>query len=136
MLTLAVPAAAGLTARPIPPLRTVRLAAPIPSRGGGRMTRLVLVRLDEDGHAHPIEQPDSARGDSTQVDATRRDSAGRDSAQMDSAGWDSAQGMADHGNSAALHGMVGAAGFAVLGPGRDAAAGDRLPLLALPVAEF
>lgn len=91
LLTLVAPAAAGLTGRPLPPLRRVVAGEAI--RGRGAQTRLALVRLGEDGRAHPVER-------------TR---------------------------SAALHGMVGTVGFAVVEPGADAEAGDELPLLALPL---
>jgi molybdopterin molybdotransferase len=53
LLTLAVPAAAGMTRRPLPPLAAVALGAPIGARGAA--TRLALCRLDAEGRAHPVE---------------------------------------------------------------------------------
>lgn len=101
LLTLAVPAAAGMTGRPLPPLSGVVLGAPIPGRRG--QTRLALVRLDAEGRAFPTE---------------------RDRFEAEGAPSSDAPSAAD---------MAGAAGFAVIAPGADAAAGDRVPLLALPL---
>ena len=60
LLTLAVPAAAGLTRRPLPPLATVTLGGPITARGG--VTRLALCHLDAEGRAHPVERTAASDG--------------------------------------------------------------------------
>ena len=84
LLTLVVPAYAGMTGRALPELPAVTLGAPIPGRGAE--TRLVPARLDENGHAHPVEQE-----------------------------------------------LTEATGFAVIGPGTEGAAGERVPFLRLPI---
>lgn len=100
LLTLAVPAAAGMTGRRLPELPGVLLGAPIAGRRG--QTRLAPVRLDADGRAFPLEQDRPAPGPSSVTPA----SAGV---------------------------TAGAAGFVVIAPGADADAGERVPLLALPL---
>jgi molybdopterin molybdotransferase len=52
LVSLVVPALAGLTGRDLPALQTVELGAAIPGRGG--FTHLSLVRVDGDGRAHPV----------------------------------------------------------------------------------
>ena len=52
LVSLVTPALAGLTGRALPPLHTIRLAAPIGGRGG--FTHLALVRRDEAGDGRPL----------------------------------------------------------------------------------
>jgi molybdopterin molybdotransferase len=60
------------------------------------------------------------RGEFTHLALVRRDAAGL------------AHPLA-HAGSAMLRGLARADGFAVIGPGQAGAAGDRVPLLALPL---
>ena len=52
LVSLVVPALAGMAGRPLSELRPVELGTPIPGRG--TYTHLSLVRLDEQGLAHPV----------------------------------------------------------------------------------
>ena len=52
LVSLVVPALAGMTGRRLAPLPMITLGTPIPGRGS--FTHLSLVRLDEHGHADPV----------------------------------------------------------------------------------
>jgi molybdopterin molybdotransferase len=58
LVSLVAPLLSGLHGRPLPALRRVRLAAPVPGRGD--QTHLALVRVDPDGAAHPVGHVGSA----------------------------------------------------------------------------
>jgi molybdopterin molybdotransferase len=59
LVTLVAPLLAGLTGRPLPPMSTVTLGAPIPGRGGH--THLALVRDDPaDGRVYPLPHAGSS----------------------------------------------------------------------------
>ena len=115
LLLLAVPAAAGMTRRPLPPLATVVLGSPIAARGAG--TRMALCYLDAEGRAHPVER------------------------EAVTGGRDASAGPVGRGVAARVPGLAGAAGFAVVasGVGSDVASGvgavegERVPFLPLPV---
>lgn len=91
LVTVVVPALAGLAGRPLPSLPPVRLGAPVGGRGG--YTHLALVRSDESGDALPLS----------------------------------------HSASSMLRGLAQAVGFAVVAPHTEAAAGDVVPLVPLPL---
>ncbi len=91
LVSLVVPALAGLTGRSQPALPTIRLGAPV--RGRGEYTHLALVRRDGTGDGQPVS----------------------------------------HVASSMLRGLAQAVGFAVIAPGTDAAAGDVVPLVPLPL---
>lgn len=91
LVSLVVPALAGLAGRSQPALPTIRLGAPI--RGRGEYTHLALVRRDGTGDGQPVS----------------------------------------HVASSMLRGLAQAVGFAVISPGTDAAAGDVVPLVPLPL---
>lgn len=91
LMSLVVPAIAGVVGRTLPELRPVELGSPIPGRGG--YAHLSLVRLDGEGRAHPVS----------------------------------------HVASSMLRGLAQSVGFAVIAPGTAGNAGDRVPLVPLPV---
>jgi molybdopterin molybdotransferase len=58
LLSLVAPALSGIRGGGLPSLGRLRLAAPVPGRGGH--THLALVRRGADGLAHPVEHVGSA----------------------------------------------------------------------------
>lgn len=124
MLLASVPAAGGRTALlaglPGNPqsavVALVSLVAPAVAgwlgRPAPRLDALPRVRL-----AAPIR----GRGEDTHLALVRRDPAGGGARPL------------PHAGSAMLRGLAGAAGFALIAPGTDAAEGDEVPLVPLPL---
>ena len=110
LLTLVGPAIGGASGRLLADLPTVELGAPIADRGEN--SHLALVHRDPRGRARPRGRPSSARPSSARPSSARPSSA--------------------HPSSA-LRNLIGAVGFAVIGPHQAGSEGDRVPLVPLPV---